>query len=144
VYLPAGTYWYDFWTNEKNEGGQEIVRTTTIDMLPLYVREGAIIPFGPKVQFATQKKWDNLEIKVYPGKDCSFILYEDEFDNYNYEKGFYSEIEFLWHEASKTVTISNRKGQYTGMLTSRKFTIVMPSGMTKIINYNGKKLEVRF
>ncbi|MEO6176275.1 MAG: TIM-barrel domain-containing protein [Flavobacterium circumlabens] len=144
VYLPAGTDWYDFWTNEKINGGQEIIVKTSIDMLPLYVREGAIIPFGPKVQFATQKKWDSLEIKVYPGKDCSFVLYEDEFDNYNYEKGFYSEIEFSWHEASKKLTISHRKGQYTGMLTSRKFTIVMPNGISRIINYNGKKVEERF
>lgn len=144
VYLPAGTNWYDFWTNEKISGGQEITRKTAIDMLPLYVREGAIIPFGPKVQFATQKTWDNLEIKVYPGKDCSFVLYEDEFDNYNYEKGLYAEIEFSWNEASKKLTISNRKGQYNGMLTSRKFTVVMPNGITRIINYNGKKVEERF
>ena len=144
VYLPAGTNWYDFWTNEKISGGQEITRKTAIDMLPLYIREGSIIPFGPKVQFATQKKWDNLEIKVYPGKDCSFVLYEDEFDNYNYEKGLYAEIEFSWNEASKKLTISNRKGQYNGMLTSRKFTVVMPNGITRIINYNGKKVEERF
>ncbi|MCD9575015.1 glycoside hydrolase family 31 protein [Flavobacterium soyae] len=144
VYLPAGTNWYDFWTNEKIKGGQEIITKTTIDMIPLYVKEGAIIPFGPKVQFAAEKKWDNLEIKVYPGKDGSFVLYEDEFDNYNYEKGAYSEIEFLWNETSKRLTISNRKGQYNGMLTSRKFTIVMPNGSEKVINYNGKKVEEEF
>ena len=144
VYLPAGTNWYDFWTNEKIKGGQEIIRKTTIDMIPLYVKEGAIIPFGPKVQFAAEKKWDNLEIKVYPGKDGSFVLYEDEFDNYNYEKGAYSEIEFLWNETSKRLTISNRKGQYNGMLASRKFTIVMPNGSEKVINYNGKKVEEEF
>lgn len=144
VYLPAGANWYDFWTNEKIKGGQEITRKTTIDMIPLYVKEGAIIPLGPKVQFATEKKWDNLEIKVYPGKDGSFVLYEDEFDNYNYEKGSYSEIEFLWNEASKKLRISNRKGQYNGMLASRKFTIVLPNGSKKVINYNGKKVEEKF
>lgn len=72
------------------------------------------------------------------------MLYEDEFDNYNYEKGLYAEIEFSWNEASKKLTISNRKGQYNGMLTSRKFTVVMPNGVTRIINYNGKKVEERF
>ncbi|MDR7212251.1 TIM-barrel domain-containing protein [Flavobacterium piscis] len=141
VYLPAGTLWYDFWTNEKVNGGQEITRKTTIDMIPLYVKAGAIIPFGPKVEFAAEKKWDNLEIKVYPGKNGSFILYEDEFDNYNYEKGAYTEIEFLWNEASKKLTISSRKGQYDGMLYNRKFTIVMPDGLKKVINYSGKKVE---
>ncbi|MEO8254625.1 MAG: DUF5110 domain-containing protein [Flavobacterium sp.] len=72
------------------------------------------------------------------------MLYEDEFDNYNYEKGFYSEIEFSWNEVSKKLTISNRKGQYIGMLISRKCNIVMPNGMPKIINFNGKKVEERF
>lgn len=140
VYLPEGTDWYDFWTNEKIKGGQEIERVTTIDIIPLYIKSGSIIPFGPQVQYATEKKWDNLEIKVYPGKNGSFVLYEDEFDNYNYGKGSYSEIEFLWNEASKKLAISNRKGQYSGMLTNRKFTIVMPNGLKKVINYNGKKV----
>lgn len=144
VYLPAGTNWYDFWTNEKINGGQQIQRKTTIDMIPLYVREGAIIPIGPKVQYAAEKKWDNLEIKVYPGKNGSFILYEDEFDNYNYEKGAYSEIEFLWNDKAKKLTISNRKGQYEGMLSNREFTIVLPNGLKKTVSYNGKKVEVNF
>lgn len=144
VYLPAGTLWYDFWTNEKVNGGQEITRKTTIDMIPLYVKAGAILPVGPKVQFATEKKWDNLEIKVYPGKNGSFILYEDEFDNYNYEKGAYTEIEFLWNDASKKITISSRKGEYNGMLSIRKFTIVLPSGIEKEIIYKGTKIEEKF
>lgn len=143
VYLPAGNDWYDFWTNQKIKGGQEISKATTLDIIPLYIKEGAIIPVGPKVQFATEKKWDNLEVKVFPGKDGSFILYEDEFDNYNYEKGFYTEIEFLWNDKSNKLTISNRKGQYKGMLENRTFTITLPNGSKKVINYKGKKLEVK-
>src|SRR5690606_9623039 len=85
VYLPAGTIWYDYWTNQKYNGGQEITRETSIDNIPLYIKAGSIIPLGPKVQYATEKKWDNLEIKVYAGADGAFTLYEDEFDNYNYE-----------------------------------------------------------
>lgn len=144
VYLPAGTVWYDFWTNEKHNGNQEITCKTTIDMIPLYVKAGAILPMGPQVQYATEKKWDNLEIKVYPGTNGTFILYEDEFDNYNYEKGAYSEIEFSWNETAQKLTIANRKGSYKGMLQSRKFTIVLPSGTKKVVTYNGKKTEVKF
>lgn len=144
VYLPAGTSWYDFWTNEKINGGQEITRVTTIDMIPLYIKAGAIIPMGPQVQYATEKKWDNLDIKVYPGANGSFTLYEDEFDNYNYEKGAYTEIEFVWNDTSKKLTISNRKGSYKGMLQDRKFTVVLPSGAKKVVNYNGKKTEIKF
>nr|WP_315200191.1 TIM-barrel domain-containing protein [uncultured Flavobacterium sp.] len=144
VYLPEGAVWYDFWTNEKLKGGQEITKKTTIDMIPLYVKAGSIIPLGPQVQYATEKKWDDLEINVYPGADGTFTLYEDEFDNYNYEKGAYTEIDFSWSEASKKLTISNRKRSYKGMLLDRKFTIVLPSGEKKVIAYNGKKTAVKF
>jgi alpha-D-xyloside xylohydrolase len=95
VYLPTGSDWFDFWTNEKYKGGQEIEKTVNLQSIPLYVKAGSIIPFGPDVQYATEKKWDNLTIKIYPGTDADFVLYEDEFDNYNYEKGDYTEIPFI-------------------------------------------------
>ncbi|MDI1256188.1 MAG: glycoside hydrolase family 31 protein [Flavobacterium sp.] len=144
VYLPSGASWYDFWTNEKLSGGQQISRKTAIDMIPLYIKAGAIIPIGPQAQYATEKKWDNLNIRVYPGANGSFILYEDEFDNYNYEKGAYTEIAFSWNDKTKILTISNRKGAYKGMLQSRKFTITLPSGTTKTVDYNGKKTDIKF
>lgn len=144
VYLPAGTSWYDFWTNEKHDGGQEIEKETTIDVIPLYVKAGSIIPMGPKVQYATEKPWDNLELKIYTGADGSFILYEDEFDNYNYELGAYTEIPITWNNVSRQLTIGARKGTYTGMLKNRKFTVVLQDGSRKVINYNGKKVNVKF
>ena len=94
AYLPAGTSWFDFWTNEKYNGGQEVTLTTTIDKIPFFIKVGSIVPFGPNVQFATEKKWDELEIRIYPGANAEFTLYEDENDNYNYEKGLYSTISF--------------------------------------------------
>lgn len=143
VYLPAGTLWYDFWTNTQITGGQKITAKTSIDMIPLYVKAGGIIPLGPNVQFATEKKWDNLEIRVYPGADGTFTLYEDEFDNYNYEKGAYTEIKFTWDENTKTLKIDDRTGSYNGMLQKRKFTVVLPSGTKKVVNYEGKKTEIK-
>ena len=144
VYLPKDAEWYDFWTNEKLDGGQEISRETTFDMIPLYIKAGSIVPFGPDVQYATEKPWDALTIRVYPGADGGFTLYEDEFDNYNYENGAYTEIEMTWDDSSRRLTIDRRKGSYPGMLKTRQFTICLPDGTKKSITYNGEKITVKF
>lgn len=106
VYLPKGTKWFDFWTGEALNGGQVVTKEVPIDIIPLYVRAGSIVPFGPKVQYSTEKKWNNLEIRIYPGADGEFVLYEDENDNYNYEKGAYSTIKFTWDDANRTLNIA--------------------------------------
>lgn len=144
TYLPAGADWYDFWTAEKFSGGSKVNRQTPLDIIPLYVKAGSIIPVGPSVQYAEEKKWDNLEIKVYPGANGQFVLYEDENDNYNYEKGVYSTISFAWNEAKKTLTISDRKGSFPGMLNERKFNIAMVGQEGRTITYTGKKMIVKF
>jgi alpha-D-xyloside xylohydrolase len=153
VYLPKGTDWHDFWTGEVLKGGQAVVKETPIDIIPLYVKAGSILPIGPEVQYASEKKWDNLEIRVYPGADGQFVLYEDENDNYDYEKGMYSTITFMWDDTKQTLTINDRKGSFPGMLGKRKFRIVMVStnngvGMDtvkkcdKVVTYDGKKTMV--
>lgn len=144
VYLPAGADWFDFWTNEKHKGGQEIEKSVNLQSIPLYVKAGSIIPFGPDVQYATEKKWDNLTVKIYPGTDADFILYEDEFDNYNYEKGAFTEIPFHWNEKSKTLTIGARKGSFNGMIEKRNFSLMLPDGRQKTVSYSGKKISVNF
>lgn len=143
VYLPAGTIWYDFWTNEKHDGGREITKNATLDIIPLYVRAGSIIPVGPQVQFATEKPWSHLELKVYTGANGSFILYEDELDNYNYEKGAYTEIPITWNNSSRKLNIGTRKGAYAGMLKNRKFTVTLQDGTQKTVDYNGKAISVK-
>jgi alpha-D-xyloside xylohydrolase len=154
LYLPAGAVWYDFWTGEKQTGGQTLKRETPIDIIPLYIKAGSILPIGPKVQFATEKKWDNLEIRVYEGANGEFILYEDEGDNYNYEKGAFSTVAFSWNDAKKILTISDRKGTFPGMIESRTFNIVLATkgkgtGMDttgkfdKSVTYSGKKVSVK-
>jgi alpha-D-xyloside xylohydrolase len=146
VYLPAGTAWYDFWTNAKIDGGQEIAKTTTFDEIPLYIKAGSIIPFGPQVQYATEKKWDDLEIRVYPGANGNFTLYEDENDNYNYEKGEYSTISFNWNDKSKTLSVDARKGSFPGMLATRKFHVVVVldgKKQDKTVTYNGQKITIK-
>ena len=150
AYLPAGTDWYDFWTNSKIRGGKTIGRETTLKTIPLYVRAGSILPFGPDVQYATEKPWDKLTVRVYPGANGSFTLYEDEFDNYNYEKGQYATITFDWNDKTRTLTINDRKGSYPGMLASRKFNIeVVTPGQAapatiRTVDYNGSRVQVKF
>jgi alpha-D-xyloside xylohydrolase len=155
TYLPAGTGWFDFWTGEKLPGGTKTSKETPIDIIPLYVKAGSVIPIGPDVQYAEEKKWDNLEIRIYPGANGRFVLYEDENDNYNYEKGAYSTITFTWDDAKRTLTISDRKGSFPGMMQNRKFNIIIVSTgkgvgentsnqADKIIAYEGRKITAKF
>ena len=127
VYLPEGTKWVDFWTGETLNGGQTVNKQANVDIIPLYVRAGSILPWGPDVQYSTEKPWDNLEIRVYPGADGSFTLYEDENDGYGYEDGAYTEIPFTWDDDTQTLTIGARNGQFDGMLENRTFRIVKVS-----------------
>lgn len=123
------------------------------DIMPVYIRAGSIIPWGPAVQYATEKSWDDLEIRVYPGANATFILYEDENDNYNYEKGVYSTITFRWDDSNRTLHISDREGRYPGMLEKRKFKVVLvnhrsgegdkPLKGGKMVNYTGTAIEVK-
>ena len=136
-YLPKGAMWYDFWTNQKYQGGKSVTLTTTFDRVPMFVRAGSILPLGPEMQYVGEKTWDNLEIRVYPGADASFMLYEDEGDSYNYEKGVCTTINFTWNDKARKLTIGARKGEFPGMLKSRRFTVVLPDGRQQEIEYNG-------
>jgi alpha-D-xyloside xylohydrolase len=125
VYLPAETQWMDFWTGQTLPGGQTINADAPIDKIPLLVRSGSIIPMGPFIQYATEKPADPIELRIYPGADGNFTLYEDENDNYNYEKGVYSTITFHWDDAKRQLVIDDRIGSFPGMLKQRSFNIVI-------------------
>ena len=117
IYLPKGNGWFDYYTNQYYHGGQTIVRETTIDEIPIYIREGSILPlteFAPSVE----ELQDAIEIRVYAGKDAEFDLYEDAGDGYDYEKGIYTLTKIIWDNKSGKTTLTNvhgaeRKGQYT-------------------------------
>jgi alpha-D-xyloside xylohydrolase len=142
-YLPKGTDWYDFWSGSRMKGGQVVTIPTTFDRVPMFVRVGSILPLGPEMQYVGEKAWDNLEIRVYPGADATFTLYEDEGDNYNYEQGICSTITFEWSDRTGILTIGQRKGSYPGMLQSRKFTIVLPDGTSSVVEYQGKEVSCK-
>ena len=100
-YLPKGALWYDFWTGKQYRGGQRLELSTSLNRVPMFVRAGSILPLGPEMQYTGEKPWDNLEIRLYPGADGTFMLYEDEGDTYNYERGIYSTIPFHWNDRSR-------------------------------------------
>ena len=144
VYLPT-SIWYDFFTGERYEGGRTILRPTPITDMPVYVRAGSIIPFGPDVQYSDEKNWQELEIRVYPGADGKFTLYEDEGDGYNYERGAFTEIPFTWDDSTRTLTIGPRKGSYKGMLRERRFTIIVAghtSSQPQTVSYSGEAISI--
>jgi alpha-D-xyloside xylohydrolase len=155
VYLPANTTWFDFWTGKTYQGGQKLKFDAPKDIIPLLVPTGSIIPMGPFVEYSTQKPADPLELRIYPGANGSFVLYEDENDNYNYEKGIYSTIAFEWNDATKELTIDTRKGTFPGMLEKRTIKVVLikegvgtgveiSKSFDKEIMYNGEKQVVKF
>ena len=145
VYLPQGIQWYDYWTNERLEGGQTVNADGTLAHCPVYVKAGSILPLCKKeVMNANIADWQTLDMIVYPGADAVFTLYEDEGDNYNYEQGAYSTITLQWNDRKRTLTIGKREGSFKGMLENRTFRIQLPGGDVKTVEYNGSKAEVKF
>ena len=128
VYLPKQKGWYDFYTGKHYAGGQTIVADAPYEKIPVFVPEGSILPVGPEMEWSDQKKPELIDLYVYAGKDGSYMLYEDEGTNYNYEKGKYATIDFLYDDAQKTLTIGARKGSFDGMLQKRRFNVVLVSG----------------
>jgi alpha-D-xyloside xylohydrolase len=152
VYLPRDARWYDFWTGKLIQGGQTINAEAPIQTIPLYIKAGSIIPMGPYLQYATEKAAEPIEIRVYTGANASFVLYEDENDTYHYEQGKFATILLSWDEASKTLTIGNRQGNFPGMLNERTFNIVWvgpkagrgiePGKPAETVKYSGKQVVI--
>lgn len=124
VYFPATTGWYDFYTGAFIKGGQQQRVDAPYDRIPLFVKEGAILPFGPEIQYSDEKKPEQITLYLFAGKNGAFTLYEDEGVNYNYEKGAYATIDFRYDDASQTLEIGERQGSFNGMLQERTFQIV--------------------
>lgn len=137
IYFPAGSNWYDFYTGKYITGGQQLNVDAPYEQIPLFIKEGSIIPVGPEIQYTNEKPADKIILYVYKGKDGNFTLYEDEESNYNYESGKYANITFTYNDATETLTIAKRKGQFDGMLKNRTFVIVAVSkNKPKPFNYD--------
>jgi alpha-D-xyloside xylohydrolase len=154
AYLPAGTAWIDFWTGKKLDGGREIVADAPLDRIPLNVRVGSIVPMGPEIEYAGQAA-DPIELRIYPGADGSFKLYEDEGDSYRYEQGAHATIVLHWDDAARTLRVDARQGNYKGMAAAHTFNVVIVreghgvgEAITaipdKAVKYSGTVVEAKF
>jgi alpha-D-xyloside xylohydrolase len=154
VYLPAGNQWFDFWTGEAVAGGQTIISDAPIEKIPIFIKTGSIIPMGPFVQYASEKT-DPFEVRIYAGADAKFSIYEDENDNYNYEKGICATIPLIWNDSKRQLTIGKRQGTFPGMATKHNFQIVLvnknkgkgidgTASPDKTIQYTGEEQVIQF
>ena len=153
LYLPKGADWYDFWTGQRTAGGQNVTAPTPIDQLPLYVRAGAILLLGPVVPYAAAPTAAPLELRVYPGADGEFTLYEDENDSYRYQQGAYATIPLCWNEQAQQLIIGRRAGTYPGMARTRTFHVVFVDAThgagpgteaqpSQVVTYQGEAVTV--
>ena len=132
VYVPKGAAWYDFWTGKAAAAGARVEAPAPYDAIPVYVRAGSIVPFGPELQYTGEKAADPLTVYVYAGTNGSFTLYEDQGTTYDYEKGAFSQIPMKWDEASGTLTIGKRQGSFPEMLKERTVEVVLVSPTTPV------------
>lgn len=153
VYFPKCEGWYDFYSGRFIAGGQTLSVDAPYERMPLFVRAGSIVPFGPEIRYSDEKPAELIDLFIYAGKNGQFNLYEDENVNYNYEKGSYSLIRFIYDDDSGTLTIGEREGDFEGMLLNRRFNVVLvtpenslsftksPEG--KLVEYSGAAINVR-
>lgn len=155
VYLPETANWYDFYTGNHYVGGENITVDAPYERMPLFVKAGSIVPFGPEIEYTAQRKADEITLYVYTGADASFMLYEDEDVNYNYENGKFTQIPFDYNEASKTLTIGAVIGGFEGMLQKREIKVVfvapfkaqsdnVDGAIGEVVSYAGKPVTVKF
>ncbi len=153
VYFPQQCGWYNLYTGDYVEGGQTLVVDAPYERMPVFVREGSIVPFGPEMEWCDEKPAELINLYVYQGADASFQLYEDEGTNYNYEKGKCATIDIKYDEATKTLTFGKRVGAFKGMLKNRRFNVVVvsrdkaqplnlinPEG--RMVDYSGKEIKI--
>ena len=151
IVLPSGE-WIDFWNGDKLNGDVSFSFDCPEDIIPIFVKAGSIVPIGPTVQYASEKPWDSLQIRIYPGGDGTFTLYEDAGDGYEYEKGKYSTIDFEWNDESGELTIGKRHGKFPGMLKDRNFNVVLVGhgsgygldneSRDTVVHYVGNKVKI--
>ncbi len=154
VYLPQSPVWYNFWSGQAMKGERKLDADAPLDRIPLFVRAGSIIPMGPEIQYAEQDPAGPIELRIYPGANGSFDLYQDSGDGYAYQKGEHSIIHIRWDNSTSTLTIGARQGSYPGMPTAMQFHVVLVrnghgagEGVTAMpdqtVHYNGEEASVK-
>ncbi len=142
VYLPRGD-WYDFWTGGRFEGGREVERNVDLATMPIYIRAGSIVPFGPVKQYTNEKVDEPLSISIHPGGNSTFLLYEDDGKSFNYRKGEWMGTQLAWDDKSRTLTLSLAQG--SRMLPPKERQIEISIDQTvKLVLFSGSATTVKF
>lgn len=141
-YLPSGAGWTDCWSGEQYSGGRTVTVSAPLDRIPLFARSGSVIPMTRGLQYADQSAEGPMILKIYPGADSSFLLYEDSGDGYGYEKGEYSTVRLDWAEKERELTIGERNGRYENFEEKREFRIVLGEE-SRTVEYHGNELKIK-
>lgn len=153
VTLPGDEGWVDFWTGQSHRGGKTILADAPLDRVPIFVKQGSILPLGPIVQSAAEAA-DPLEIRVYGGRDADFVLYEDDGDSYAYEHGEKATIGIHWDDKLNTLIVGQRLGGFSSMRKKRTLRVVLvrqghgvgilpEDNADQIVKYDGRRIMVR-
>jgi alpha-glucosidase/alpha-D-xyloside xylohydrolase len=144
LYLPRGI-WYDYWNEQRVEGGREMSRPVDLATIPLHVRAGAIIPFGPVKQYTSEQVDSPLSLSVYPGADGYFLLYEDDGVSFNYRKGDWMGIEMKWDDLARRLTMKLAAGSIMRPPLERSVEVrLIPGKETRSVVFAGKPVEIRW
>jgi alpha-D-xyloside xylohydrolase len=141
-YLPQGVGWYDFWTGTRYEGGQYLTMNAPLDEIPLFVKEGSILPMETGLQYAQQVSTEVFQIHIYPGKDAIYNHYEDVSDGFQYKNGEYNLIEMRWDEKSKIFSIGASDYDFPQSVKGRDCELILNERHVKF-HYDGKPLKVK-
>jgi len=141
VYLPGRLPWYNFWTGERINSGKSVAVKAELETIPLFLQAGSILPLGPAIQYADQRSSEPMELRIYPGADGHFELYDDQGDGYGYEKGQYATIDLRWNDTKHELSIGTRHGKFPGMPQKIAFKAVCGAGekaeRSSVIIYSG-------
>lgn len=125
LWLPAGTAWTNLWTGETQTGGRRLELAVPLAQMPMFLRAGSILPLGPEITRSGDKPDAPIELRIVPGADGRFDLYEDFGDGFGYEKGERAVTPLSWDDKSRTLTIGARRGEFPGMVKRREFRVVL-------------------
>ena len=149
--LPSGSDWFDFWTGARHSGGSTVQEEYPLDRFPLFVRAGSIVPMGPVLQYVNEQPKAPIEIRVYPGRDASFTLYEDDGDSYAYERGQRATVQLRWDDAKRQLQVAAREGSFPGLVQQRQLQVrLMPAtakskpAPARTVTYRGQALTLQF